>query len=163
MKTYKLSVKSIFLAVFFAAVSLLAISVGLQILKDGDLEVLIGILFILAGLSYTDTALTIILQILKCNGNGLTISDKGIEHTFVIVNILAFMFAAPIRCIPWESITEWKKGEMIISVDTSKIEAGVLAKLLIKLTGYYFCKGNLKNSVAVEDVLVYEDKMINKI
>ena len=160
MKSYKLSVSCVVFAIYLAAISLLAISIGLDMLMHDRYSTVFSLLFIIVGLSYAGTALTIIFQNFK--GSGLSITDKGIEDTFIIVNIFAFMFAAHIKCIPWESIKEFKKAAMIIYVDTNMVEAGFLAKLMLKLTGFNFCDKFIKPSVEVNDLLIYEDKMINK-
>ncbi|MBR4020848.1 MAG: hypothetical protein IKI99_06005 [Firmicutes bacterium] len=160
MNTYKLGMKFIVMMVFLAVVSVLAASVGISMVKDagpdGENRIL-GIAFLVVGVSYVWSTLMMLAQLLMYKGTGLQMSAEGIANSFVCVNLFAFMFVAPVGFIPWDAVGKIseERGFYHASVDTSKVEAGFMGKLLLKLAGFTFGSGMIKPAVKLEDIHRY--------
>lgn len=163
MKTYKISVKFIVMTIFMAAVAILAVSTGLGMIKEdgiGGENGPFGVLFFVVGASYVWSAWMMLAQLIVDKGIGMRLTEEGIEQTFVCVNLLAFMFVAPISFIPWDAVGKISERQGFYSapVETDKVKAGFMGKFLLKLAGFGFGSGMVKPAVDREDIRHYSGK-----
>ena len=165
MKNFKLSSKFYLFIPFFAAVGFLAVHMGFSMLFDGlTMEeggegIVLPVAFAIAGVTYLIVAVTMILQLVFYKGSGLKMNEEGIHDTFVLTNIFAFFFAMPVKFIPWDAVIAFdeEKGYMVAYLDTSKVNAGGLAKSLLKLGGYRFCGPFVEPAVTEEDIKEFRE------
>ncbi len=77
-------------------------------------------------------------------GIGFVMDEKGISQTFVGFGLLAFILILPVKQIPWDAVTavEKENGEIKLKLQTSKVKASFLAKLVLKM-GYTFPRCSL--------------------
>lgn len=163
MKTYKISVKFIVMTVFMIAIAVLAVSVGASMIREDGIDGengMLGVLFLVVGASYVWSAWMLLMQMIVDKGIGMRLTEEGIEQTFVCVNLLAFMFVAPVSFIPWSAIGEISERQGFYSapVETDKVQAGFMGKFLLKLAGFGFGSGMVKPSVKREEIRRYSGK-----
>lgn len=169
MKACKAGWRYYFFLIFFAAASVLGMKVIWMLLNgevmddSGDmsaaasvsLSILIGIAFS----TYVETAVMMLWQVLRFDGCLLEINQNGIENTLVFVNILAIVLVVPVKRIPWEAVTYTDfDDDPYIRVNTKKVRAGRLAKLLLMIMGYQFCLSFVKPKVTCDEVKCYEHR-----
>lgn len=106
------------------------------------------------------TVFMIAIAVLAVSVGASMIREDGIEQTFVCVNLLAFMFVAPISFIPWDAVGKISERQGFYSapVDTDKVKAGFMGKFLLKLAGFGFGSGMVKPAVDREDIRHYSGK-----
>ncbi len=82
------------------------------------LSALIGVIV----LSWALSLLAVIRQMVL--GYAFCIDDKGIHRTLTAVNVLAFIFIVPIKCIPYEAIecASVEGGILTLRIDKKKVD-----------------------------------------
>ena len=82
------------------------------------LSALIGVIV----LSWALSLLALIRQMVL--GYAFCIDDKGIHRTLTAVNVLAFIFIVPIKCIPYEAIerASIEGGILTLHIDKKKVD-----------------------------------------
>ncbi len=162
MKEYKLSLGYYIFIAIFGIFGALAVVLGFSMITDSNTaaaedEGPLAWIFIVVGTVWVISAMTMILQIFFYKKSGLKLSKEGISDTLVFMNILAFYFVMPVKFIPWDAINSIseEKGVLVAVVDTSKVDASGMAKLLLKLCGYQFCAMFVKPRVTREDINEY--------
>ena len=164
MKEYKAGWRYYFFLIFFFLVSLMGIRVIWMLLNgevlNGDEEmsremaIFLSVMMGLAFSTYIETAVALIWQLVRFRGCCLQITASGVENTLVYVNILAFVLVLPVKRIPWEAVkyADLDDQTPYIRVDPKQVEAGTLAKLLLKILGFQFALSFVKPQVTSEDV-----------
>lgn len=106
---------------------------------------------------YLASFVNMLRLLLQNKGCGLKISDAGIENTAVVLQFLAFVLVLPVKYIPWKSVKYYSAADNTpyIRVDTKQVQAGFAAKIILKISGYNFCKGFVKPCVVSEDIECY--------
>lgn len=106
---------------------------------------------------YLASFINMLRLLLQNKGCGLKISDAGIENTAVVLQFLAFVLVLPVKHIPWESVKYYSATDnaTYIRVDTKQVRAGFAAKIILKISGYNFCKGFVKPDVVPEGIECY--------
>ena len=162
MKTYKISLGFIIMMMFLLGFGILAVVFGIQIVREGGVNSQngIGLIFLIVGSSYVWSGWMMLMQLIMDKGVGMRFTEEGIEQTFAIVNLFAFIFVAPIRFIPWDAVKEItsSKGIYRASVDLDKVEAGFMGKRLLHMAGFCFCNNMVKPSVERDDIRRYSGK-----
>ncbi len=104
-------------------------------------------------LSYAVTVITMIIQAIRRKNNAFYIDECGIHNTFVIINLLAFLFIGNVKFIPWSAVKslDTEDGAFQIRVNKNEIEASKFAKLIISIMGYGFCAGFSKPKLSDEE------------
>ncbi len=77
----------------------------------------------------------------------MTLTQAGIENTFLIFTVLAFWTTLRIRLIPWTALKIDESDENRYVVDTNQLppgSVGVVAKFMLKITGFNFRIGRIK-------------------
>ena len=158
-----------FFLVFFGAASILGLRVIWMLLNgqvmDGDqpmsrgVAVILSIVIGIAFSTYIETTLILLWQLLRYNGCGLEITEKGVEHTLVWVNILCIVLVLPVRCIPWEAVkyADLENGPYI-RVHVKQVDAGLLAKAILWVLGYHFCYSFVKPAVTSGEIERYQHR-----
>lgn len=160
MKEYKLSTSYYIFIVFFVAAGVLGLYAGFHMLIDntdangGEEGILLSVAFLILGTLYIIAGFTMLLQAIYYKGIGLKISKEGIGETLVFMNIFAFYFVMPVKFIPWDAVVKLgtEKGYIMADIDASKVTAGSISKILLKLAGYGFCMSFVKPKVTREDI-----------
>ncbi len=112
-------------------------------------------------LSYLITVINLLSVWVKNKGYGLSITDKGIENTFIVCNFLALFIVVPVKLMPWDAVIQVHNeddGLFYVRVDKHKVKTSFLGQALIGISGYHFCQGFVKPQVAWEDVKNYLSK-----
>lgn len=170
-KEYKLNWRYWFFLILFSGVVILGASVVPNLFageitdENGEplgpaFSIIIGTLMTLVLCTYLITVFTLLRQLVVRRGRGLKITDTGIEDTMVFVNVFALVFVLPVRCIPWEAIKYYDKTDkgLYVRVNTKQVQAGFLARIILKILGYQFCQGFVKPDVTAEDIARYEHR-----
>lgn len=168
MKNYKLNWRYWFFLILFLIILILGIRTEYlfltgQILdengeKIGFLWSLIPVVVITPILFlYLISFINMIKLFIKNKGCGLIITYDGIENTAVVLKLFAFVLVLPVKCIPWESVKYYDNDDdtPYIRVDTKQVQAGFLAKIILKILGYNFCYSFVKPDVSTEDIDCY--------
>ncbi len=102
----------------------------------------------------------IVLHLIKNKGNVMTVSYEGVSNGLVISMLGCFFIIIPVKFIPWQAITEVddeQNGLIVARLETSKIKANPLAKLILKITGFNFCSGLITPALHKEDIMMFSD------
>lgn len=171
MKLYKLNWRYWFFLVLFAGTVILGGRVIYMLLnqevtlEDGTAmgfiaSLVLSLALLLPLTSYLISTITMLRLLIGHDRCGLTLTPIGIEDTVVFVNILAFIFVLPVKCIPWEAITYYDNEEKTpyIRVNVRQVQAGFAAKMILKILGYHFCYPFVKPYVTNEDIAGYEHR-----
>ncbi len=175
---YKLNGRFWLTVAFFGVVSVLGFYVLFGIIKDEfgasagatDNNVPYPVILAMAicFASYLMTVGVLVQTYLNNKGCGFTVTENGIENTFVILNFLAIYLALPVKLIPWDAVAEIHDGETdtYITVDKKKVCTGLLGQLVLDKSGFHFCRGLVTPQVQkqdIEDYIKFLSKMpINK-
>ncbi len=76
----------------------------------------------------------------------MTLTDRGIEDTFIIFSILAFWTTLRVRLIPWDAISQDSIITELVKVDVKKMpkkSAGIIAKLMLRFGGFNISVGKI--------------------
>ncbi len=114
----------------------------------------IAYLLIIVLLSYLASVLCMLKQLLKFKSKAFTVDEDGIHNTLIYINILAFVFTFKIKFIPWDSVKYFDQTTpefYYIRVNTRKITASRIAKLVIAVLGYSFAAGFTKGNLSDEE------------
>lgn len=164
---YKFNRKFWLTVVFFGGVAVLGICVLLGIIKDEigaaggvidkSIASPVNIAIAVCLCSYLLTAGVLVQTYINNKGCGFTVTDDGIENTFIVFNFLAIYLALPVRLIPWDAITGIHVEETgtYITVDKKKVRTGALGQLVLGKSGYYFCRGLVTPQVQKQDIEDY--------
>ena len=108
-----------------------------------SLGLMVSVMFVLVCSTYAGTVYTLLRQRFGQNNLAFTADERGIHNTFVMVNILAFMLAAPVTFIPWSAVTyiDNDKDSLYIRVKTKEVQASLIGRLILSVMGYQFCAG----------------------
>jgi hypothetical protein len=167
MKEYKAGWRYYFFLVFFFLVSLMGIRIIWMLLNgevlDGDeemsreLALFLATMFAIVMVTYIETTVVLIWQLVHFRGCALKITASGVENTLVFINLLAFVLVLPVKRIPWEAVkyADLDDGGPYIRVRMNQLDACWLAKLLLWILGYQFCISFVKPQVTCEDVKKY--------
>lgn len=167
MKQYKLNWKFWAFIAFFGVFTCLGFMVTLSMFSGGvvdenseDIGLLMPILTTIVLSTWLSSLVNLIRLYIKNKGCGMFITDKGIESTFVFGMAFAFIIALPVRLIPWEAIKECdnEKGFLHIRVNKNEIQASFLAKIIISIVGFSFCKGFVKTELKEKDIEKYKHR-----
>ena len=167
MKQYKLNWKFWLFIVFFSVLMALGFMAALSMFRGGvvdengeDIGLLMPVLIMIVLSTWLISLVNLISLYIKNKGCGMFITGKGIENTFVCRIVFSFIIALPVRLIPWEAIKECEKenGFLHIRVNKNEIEAGFLAKLIISIVGFSFCKGFIKTDITEKDIEKYKHR-----
>ena len=166
MKEYKLGWRYWFFLILFSGVLLIGgkavfmLFAGQVTMEDGTIDLLFNRVMAVALsvvlLTYLITVINLVKFLVLHRGCGLSITYQGIENTAVFINVLAFVLVLPVKLIPWEAVTYVDDEAAYIRVNTKFIQAGFLAKLILKIFGFNFCHSFVKPKVKLEDILVYQ-------
>ena len=77
----------------------------------------------------------------------MTLTHDGIENTFMLFTLLAFWTTMRIRFIPWTALKADESDENGYAIDVEQLppgSVGSVAKLMLKITGFYFRIGRIK-------------------
>lgn len=158
-----------FFLILFAGTSVLGLRAIWMLLngevmeEDGEMSrgmaVFMSVIIGLVLSTYIETTLVLLLQLLRYGGCGLEITEKGVEHTLVWVNILCIILVLPVRCIPWEAVkyADFENGPYI-RIRMKQVDAGLLAKAILWVLGYHFCYTFVKPAVSAEEVQRYQHR-----
>ncbi len=98
----------------------------------------------------------LLLQLLRHRGQLLELTERGIENTLVFLNLFAIVLVLPVKCIPWGAVKYADLGrEPYIRVNTGKVNAGVIARLVLWVVGYHFCYSFVRPAVTAEEIKQY--------
>ncbi|MBQ4556051.1 MAG: hypothetical protein IJA60_00205 [Clostridia bacterium] len=108
----------------------------------------------LVGVGIVNIVLPVWVRVFTGRG-AMTLTDRGIEDTFVIFNLLAFWTTLRIRLVPWEAVDCDAITPELIKVDVSKIpgkSAGIVAKLMLRIGGFnpYIGKTDVNELMALK-------------
>ena len=125
--------------------------------KGLSLFLCIAISFVL--FTYLITVINLLRIFVKNKGSAFTLTEKGIENSFVIINFFAILLAIPIKCIPWNSIKTLIKTDdcILIRLKLKNCKTSFLAKIILFIMGYSFCKGFVKPYITYEDIESYSN------
>jgi len=120
------------------------------------LDTVFGLLFSIIASSYIYSAITMLRQYIFHSGNAFELTERGIENTMVSINILAFIFVMPVKCIPWDAVKSVSPdgSGYDASVNIKKVKANFLAKLVL-LTGYGFCNKFTKEKITEDELHLF--------
>ncbi len=173
MKRYKAAWRYYFFLILFTAVSLLGIWVFYMLFAGqvsfGDdltsaenkfLSVFTIVALSLPLSTYALSAFRLWCQLIKYKGAVLTITEKGVENTLVFTWLLAFVFIKPVKLIPWESVTYYDNvdGAPYIRMKVKEVNAGWLARMILRLFGFMFHVTFIKPKVSEDDILPYRHR-----
>ena len=163
MKTYKVNLGFIIMMSILTVFGILGVVFGIQIvLKDGlDGQSGLGLIFLIVGISYIWSGWMMWMQLIMDKGVGMRFTEDGIEQTFAIVNLFAFVFVAPVSFIPWSAVGEitYSQGGYRAEVDLDKVETGIMGKRLLHMAGgFRFGNNMVKPAVNREDIHHYSGK-----
>ncbi|MCH5192033.1 MAG: hypothetical protein J1F23_07700 [Oscillospiraceae bacterium] len=85
-------------------------------------------------------------RIFARNG-AMTLTEAGIENTFMLFTVFAFWTTLPIRFIPWTALQVNKLDANSYTVDIEQLpkgSVGKLAKMRLKITGFEFRIGQIE-------------------
>lgn len=166
MKEYKLNWRYWFFLIFFISVLLIGgkaifmLFCGQVTMEDGTTDLFFNRVMAVALLVVLSTYLVTVINLLKFlilhNGCGLSLTHQGIENTAVFINVMAFVLVLSVKLIPWEAVTYVDDEDAYIRVNTKFIQAGFLAKIILKIFGFNFCYSFVKPKVTAEDLKPYE-------
>lgn len=164
MKEYFLNKKFLLATLALSTVVVLCVSTSYKLLsskiiiEDANINsgLLLAAILIIVSISYLYSVIVMIRQYVVYSKSAFTITGEGIQNTIVGMNLLAFIFVAPIKEIPWDAIKSIEKtqGFYIAKLDLKKVQAGPIAKLTIKMTGYKFCSSFLSGSIDDEECIL---------
>ncbi len=121
------------------------------------------VLFISVILSYIYSIIIMIIQMIKFKFQSLTLTDKGIENTFIFIYILAFILVIPVKFIAWSSVKKIDDtGSIDVKISGDNVKANFLAKKIINKRGFNFCNVFSKNPVTKEVVKSFVDNYTNQ-
>ncbi len=110
--------------------------------------------------TYLISVINLLRVYVKNKGEAFTLTENGIENSFVILNFFAIFLVFPIKRIPWNSIKTIIKADDLISLRINKknVHASFLAKIILFISGYSFCKGFVKPYIEYNDIEPYINK-----
>lgn len=165
MKEKRYNWKIWFMIILFGSVLLLAARVVYmlatnQVVYESNLPVpfamrlILCFMIILVCSTYAYTAVMLLWKVLKRNSVAFAFDNNGLHDPLIIVNVLAFVFTARIKYIPWSSVTymDEENGNLYIRVKKSEITAGFFGRLLIWICGYHFNSSMLKEKLTSDDI-----------
>lgn len=171
MKEHKLNTRFLICLIVLAVVVALAIRVVYMGLTgqihdetgeamDKSTDVILSTLIALVTSTYLYSLITMLRQYIFCFGNAFELTERGIEHTMVYMNLFALIFVIPVKCIPWEAVKYVSldnKGYKA-SVDTKMVKANFLVRFALRL-GYGFCYKFTKQNITEEELRLYGVKI----
>lgn len=170
----KLSRKIYFLIVFLCAVILTAfraifLLTGGQVVDETNaplsstLVIFICLVIVVVCCTYAITVFTLTRQVIKLKSTAFVVDAQGIHCTFVIINLFAFVIAVPVKHIPWESVSYINTNEdnIHIRMDTKKLNACFLAKIILVLSGYRFCQTLITAKLTTDEIRLISDYCYN--
>ncbi len=115
--------------------------------------------------TYLLTVINLLRIFVKNKGSAFSLTEKGIENSFVIINLFAILLAIPIKCIPWNSIKTLIKTDdcILIRLKLKHCKTSFLGKIILFILGYSFCKGFVKPYVTYENIEQYSSYFSNDI
>ncbi len=168
MKKYKLNWRFWFFVILFGGIQPLGYRVlymlyNNQIVDENDQALGEGVSMFMClaiGLvlfTYLISVINLLRVYIKNKGEAFTLTENGIENTFVIMNFFAIFLVFPVKCIPWNSIKTIIKADDLISLRVNKkeVNASLPAKTILFISGYSFCKGFVKPYVTYESIEQY--------
>ncbi len=122
---------------------------------------IMSILFAFPLSTYLYSVITMTKQLICHQATALTVTEQGIENTLTFVYLFAFVFVFPVKLIPWNSVKYWDDEEThpYIRVKVSRIDAPLLAKLILWIRGYMFCHSFCTPAVTCEEIARYKVKI----
>ncbi len=86
-------------------------------------------------------------QITKFNNTAFTVDREGIHDTFISVTIFAFIIILPVKLIPWNAVKELKNddGDLTLEINRKEVVASPVAKIILGIFGYNFCRSSVKD------------------
>ena len=110
--------------------------------------------------TYLLTVINLLRIFVKNKGCAFSLTEKGIENSFVIINLFAILLAIPIKCIPWNSIKTLIKTDdcILIRLKLKHCKTSFLGKIILLILGYSFCKGFVKPYIEYNDIEPYINK-----
>lgn len=177
MKTYKAAWRYYFFLILFTAVSLVGaravymlfsgqVSFG-EDLTAGEnrfLSIFTAALLCLPLWTYILSSFRLWKQIIRYKGTVMTLTEAGVENTLVFAWLFAFVFIQPVKLIPWEAVTYYDAddGKPYIRVKVSRVKAGWLGKLILKILGFPFHLSFAKPAAREEDLQPYAHRFSTK-
>ena len=115
--------------------------------------------------TYLLTVINLLRIFVKNKGSAFSLTEKGIENSFVIINLFAILLALPIKCIPWNSIKTLIKTDdcILIRLKLKHCKTSFLGKIILFILGYSFCKGFVKPYVTYENIKQYSGYFSNEV
>lgn len=129
-------------------------------LMDPLVSLILAIIISFIWVVYVFSGITMLRLVTKNKFCCLELTEKGIENTAVFVNFFALIIILPVKIIPWEAVKSYENDVLglRVRVHTDIVEAGFLAKLILKFSGYQFCQGIVKPKVSDDDLAPYKDR-----
>jgi len=95
-------------------------------------------------------------QITKFNNTAFTVDHEGIHDTFISVTIFAFILILPVKLIPWNAVKEIKNddGDLSLEINRKEVVASPVAKIILGIFGYNFCRSSIKDLEESEKKIV---------
>ena len=102
-------------------------------------------MFVLTGLFYLTSWLSLNITFIKNRGNAFVIDKDGIHNTYYIKLILAFIIVVPIKTIPWKYVKDLNdnddSGVFTISLDkkdliSRNVKTNILGKFLLVIFNF---------------------------
>ncbi len=164
MKTRKLNIRYLICFLLLAAVLALLGKVAFMLLTEqvsfGDeaadptLSRLFGALLALPAFSYFYSFYIMLVQYIKHKGNAFALTENGIEDTVTFLMFLSLIFVLPVGRIPWEAVKsiDYSNGHYTAKIDATAVEAGKLAKLILRIRGYGFCYKFISPDITFEEI-----------
>ena len=176
MKKYKLNWRFWFIVILFGGIQPLGYRAVYmlytnQIFDENNQPLSKGFsLFLCIAISlvlftYLLTVINLLRIFVKNKGSAFLLTEKGIENSFVIINLFAILLAIPIKCIPWNSIKTLIKTDdcILIRLKLKHCKTSFLGKIILFILGYSFCKGFVKPYVTYENIKQYSGYFSNEV
>ncbi len=104
-------------------------------------------------LSYLSAVLVSLVHLFRHHGVAFRLSETGVEDTLVVLNLLAFVFILPVRCIPWHAVRYIDTDDGVnLRLRRKEIDAGWLTRMILWILGYGFCHGMIKPRLTAGEI-----------
>lgn len=167
MKTHKLNIRYLICFLLLAAVLALLGKVVFMLLTeqisfedeaaDPTLSRLFGALLALPAFSYFYSFYIMLVQYIKHKGSAFVLTENGIEDTVTCLMFFSLIFVLPVGRIPWEAVKsiDFSNGRYTVKIDTTTVEAGRIAKLILRIRGYGFCYKFISPDITSEEINLF--------
>ncbi len=103
------------------------------------------VVFSFVGVGIVKFVFSIWIRVFTGRG-AMTLTDHGIEDTFIIFNIFAFWTTLRVQIIPWDAISQDSVISELVKVDLKKMpekSVGIIAKLMLRFSGFNASVGKI--------------------